>query len=913
MKPPILILIPLIVLAIIGGILLFSYWYQDDTIIPQIEENQERADRVTQTITETSEPHKDSEETTPVETPEQVQREVNEIIEQPRVLHAPEPGAEDGEDSTEGPAAPIAAAWVRLEYISQNPQEWGEFSLEAIKLMEQLTPTWRTKTRRETEEVIVLLEELGKLHDPRSAEIFVHYLNGNGPWIGYVEAALIAIGPPSVHPLILVLDQNGGFSNSFKRKRAAKLLGIIGSEYQEELGDAVEYILLPKLEELTMLEPDYYGVQAVASEAVSRLSFYERDSTVASRIERKRQRTDRVTATATETNEQSQIPHVLEPVEEDGEGLPAPEEPADPVTAAWARLEYISQNPQEWGEFSPEATELMAQLTPTWDFDAEPGEGLAEDAFKLLKKLVSFQDPRSAEVIANYINEGFGLNNEAVIAIGLPLIPALVPLLDANTSFEGRLKSVKILGILGEKHSHELGGAVEHVLLPKLRELATSDPSPIIQRRAHEAISRFSYLPQGSAAETPETVDREISEIIEDPQVLHTPEPSEAYEESPLAPAESADLVAAAWARLEYISQNPQEWGELSPEATELIAQLTPTRTISAEEEMEEVIVLLERLCKLRDSRSAEIIMNYFLGVGFWEKPMKDALIAIGPPSVPLLIPLLEPDTRLLGRLIGTKLLGIIGSEHRQELGGAVEHIILPKLEKLVTSDPSPRVRRYASVAISRIRYRQQDNTVEPPEQIKHEIDEAIEQPQAPHTPEPTAEDEEGSTEEPADPVDAAWARLEYISRNPQEWGELSPKAAELIAQLTPTWAMRGEGEGEQAIELLDQLTKLHDPRSAEIFVNYIAAGAGGRPMEAALITIGPPSVLPLISLLADNEGFLNRKRAAELLGIIGFEYQEELGDVVEYILLPKLQELAISDPDLRVREVAGEAVSRLR
>ena len=89
--------------------------------------------------------------------------------------------------------------------------------------------------------------------------------------------------------------------------------------------------------------------------------------------------------------------------------------------------------------------------------------------------------------------------------------------------------SVDILGILGEKYRHELGGAVEHIILPKLKALATSDPSPIIQRYAHEAISRFSYLPQDDATETPEAVDREISEIIEDPQVLHMPEPSEAY------------------------------------------------------------------------------------------------------------------------------------------------------------------------------------------------------------------------------------------------------------------------------------------------------------------------------------------------------------------------------------------------
>ena len=908
MKNPTLILIPLIILAIICGVLLFSYWHQDDTVGPQIRGERERTDHVTQTVTKTSEQYKDSEETTPVETPEQVQREVNEIIEEPQVLQVPEPGAEDKEDSTEEPADPVAAAWTRLEYISQNPQEWGEFSSKATELMEQLTPMWRTKISGETEEVIVLLEELSKLHDPRSAEIFVHYLNGSWLWVRYVEAALIAIGPPSVPPLIHVLDQNSNFSNSFRRKRAAKLLGIIGSEYQQELGSAVEYVILPKLEELAMLDPDYYGVRVVASEAISHLSSYERDSTVASRIEEKRQRIDRVTATAVETNGQSQIPHAIEPMGENGESLPAPEEPANPVTAAWARLEYISQNPQEWGEFSPEAAELMVQLTPTWDFDAELGEGLAEDAFKLLKKLVSFQDPRSAEVIANYINEGFGLSNEAVIPIGLPLVPALIPLLDANTRFEGRLKSVKILGILGEKHRHELGGAVEHIILPKLELLAISDPSPIIQRRAHEAISRFSYLLPDDAAVTPEAIDREI---IEDPQVLRTPEPSEEYGKSPPAPEKSADLVAAAWARLEYISQNPQEWSELSPEATELIAQLTPTRTISTEEEMEEVIVLLKKLGKLRDSRSAELIINYFLEVGLWEKPMKEALIAIGPPSVPLLIPLLEPDTQLLGKLIGAKLLGIIGSEHRQELDGAVEHIILPKLEKLVTSDPSPRVRWYASVAISRIHYRQQDNIVEPPEQNKGEITETIEQPEAPHTPEPTAADEEDLTGQPTDPVAAAWARLEYISQNLQEWGEFSPEATKLMEQLTPTWVMRSEGEGEEAIELLDQLTKLHDPRSAEIFVNYIRAGVGGRPMDAALIRIGPPSVLPLISLLTDNEGFLNREKAAELLGIIGFEYQEELGDVVEYILLPKLKELATSDPNLGVREVAGEAIAR--
>ena len=125
--------------------------------------------------------------------------------------------------------------------------------------------------------------------------------------------------------------------------------------------------------------------------------------------------------------------HTPEMAEEDEEG--PTEQPTDPVAAAWAHLEYISQNPQEWGEFSPEAAELVAQLTPTWVFNEADGEGPAEDAFKLLKKLISFQDPRSAEVIANYINEGFGVRNEDVILIGPPLVPPLIPLLDANTRF----------------------------------------------------------------------------------------------------------------------------------------------------------------------------------------------------------------------------------------------------------------------------------------------------------------------------------------------------------------------------------------------------------------------------------------------------------------------------------------------
>ena len=556
----------------------------------------------------------------------------------------------------------------------------------------------------------------------------------------------------------------------------------------------------------------------------------------------------------------------------------------------------------------------MAQLTPTWVMRTE-GEG--ERAIELLDQLTKFRDPRSPEIFVNYLRAGVsGRPMEAVlIEIGPPSVLPLISLLDVNTRLLGKWIGAELLGIIGSEHHQELDGAVEYIILPKLEQLVISDPDYGVRDGASEAISRFGYLPQDSTVETPEQAEREINELIEQSQVFHTPEPVAKDQKNPPTPEEPADLVAAAWTRLEYISQNPQQWGELSPEATELIAQLTPTRTISTEEEMEEVIVLLEKLGELQDPRSAEIFVNYF-GGGLWGKPMKEALIAIGPPSVPLLIPLLEADTRLLGRLIAAKLLGIIGSEHHHELGGVVEHIILPKLKKLVTSDPNPRVRRYASVAIARISYGQQGNTVETPEQVEREINETIEQPQVPHAPEPAKEDEENppASGESADPVAAAWARLEYISQNPQEWGEFSPEAAELMAQLTPTWVFDeadGEGPAENAFKLLKKLVSFQDPRSAEVIANYINEGFGIN--NDAVVPIGPPLVPPLIPLLDANTSFEGRLQSVKLLGLLGEKHRHELGGAVEHIILPRVEQMATADPSPVVQRRAREAVARLR
>lgn len=205
----------------------------------------------------------------------------------------------------------------------------------------------------------------------------------------------------------------------------------------------------------------------------------------------------------------------------------------------------------------------------------------------------------------------------------------------------------------------------------------------------------------------------------------------------------------------------------------------------------------------------------------------------------------------------------------------------------------------------------EETTSVETPEQVDREIIEIIEHLEALHAPKPVVEDEENPTDQSADPEAAAWARLEYISQNPQEWGDLSPQAAELMAQLTPTWAMSTEGEGEKAIHRLKTLGKLRDPRSAKIFVNYMSRVKGKR-IRNSLIAIGPPAVLPLIPILA-NQDSTNRGAAARILGAIGAEHRQDLGGVVEYILLPELEELATSDPVPRVRKYASEAVSQLR
>ncbi len=154
---------------------------------------------------------------------------------------------------------------------------------------------------------------------------------------------------------------------------------------------------------------------------------------------------------------------------------------------------------------------------------------------------------------------------------------------------------------------------------------------------------------------------------------------------NPQETVEKDDLVDAALARLDYISENLHEWGEFSPRATELIEQLTPTWTISSEDDSENAIELLEELCNLEDPRSLKVFVNYIFEGRVWGRPMEETLVGMGPPSVPLLIPHLDESSSRSD--VAASVLGRIGEKHQDDLGGAVEFIILPKLEEIVMSD----------------------------------------------------------------------------------------------------------------------------------------------------------------------------------------------------------------------------------
>ncbi len=166
------------------------------------------------------------------------------------------------------------------------------------------------------------------------------------------------------------------------------------------------------------------------------------------------------------------------------------------VKAAWERLDYIANNIWEWGGVpSNRAVELIDILMPLPDgFSGPTGHRDGEEAINMLAELAWIGDPRAAEVIAKYNCEGLigGLSIERMlIEMGVPAVPYLVSyMLDETHMPALRSNSIAALGPIAEKHRKDLGGIVEHIIIPRLEAiLAEEEPDYFEGAEAREALA----------------------------------------------------------------------------------------------------------------------------------------------------------------------------------------------------------------------------------------------------------------------------------------------------------------------------------------------------------------------------------------------------------------------------------------
>ena len=165
-------------------------------------------------------------------------------------------------------------------------------------------------------------------------------------------------------------------------------------------------------------------------------------------------------------------------------------------------------------------------------------------------------------------------------------------------------------------------------------------------------------------------------------------------------PDPNEDPVEAAYRRLEYIKNNPHEWGDLSPQTLELMDEMTPMPDPpKVEGDGDGTIALLDELSALRDPRSIEILIKYQMESGVSGRPVTEALVAMGPAAVPALLARLDDVDGFLSYPI--RVLGQIATENRTALGGIVEYIIIPKFEAIAASTST--YQYYAGTVISEL------------------------------------------------------------------------------------------------------------------------------------------------------------------------------------------------------------------
>ena len=190
-----------------------------------------------------------------------------------------------------------------------------------------------------------------------------------------------------------------------------------------------------------------------------------------------------------------------------------------------------------------------------------------------------------------------------------------------------------------------------------------------------------------------------------------TGRPHEAGKPEGFEELDPADPVAKAWAKLDEIADNPFAWGgNADPRTAGLVQQLTPpVEYFESEAHGEEVGDLLDELAYLRDPRSIETLVAYECGGNIGTAPVREALVAMGPPTVPYLIPYLDEALKAkedsMGLYVVSDILGQIGAQRRADLGGIVEHIILPKFNLMLAKESlSPYGKRRVGEAIAALK-----------------------------------------------------------------------------------------------------------------------------------------------------------------------------------------------------------------
>lgn len=176
------------------------------------------------------------------------------------------------------------------------------------------------------------------------------------------------------------------------------------------------------------------------------------------------------------------------------------------------------------------------------------------------------------------------------------------------------------------------------------------------------------------------------------------------------------------------------------------------------------------------------------------------------------------------------------------------------------------------------------------------------------------------------DPVKAAYKQLEYIKNNPYAWGGVhSERATELIAELMPESVpimLRDHEHGEQVFELIAELCEQGDPRAAEALIALTCdGGIGAAIIDDTLAEIGPPAVPYILPYLEreDTKGsdwiHINWQ-VFNSLARIGVRYCDDLGGIIDHIIIPKLKEIDADEED-RYSGVSGmnaqEALDRLQ